>query len=70
MKKALEMSERIRNAVKIYKNDENLSIRQVVLFNNVSPQSVINYFNDEIMSVPDRHAFYQKFTLIEEKVLA
>ncbi len=70
MKKALKKSERIRNAVKTYKNNENLSIRQAVLLNNVSPQSVINYFNNEIMSAPDRHAFYQKLILIEEKILA
>jgi len=58
MKKALEKSERIRNTVKIYKNNENLSIRQVVLLNDVSPQSVINYVNDKKTSAPDRHAFY------------
>ena len=37
MKKALEKSERIRNTVKLYKNDENLFIRQATLLNNVSP---------------------------------
>ncbi len=70
MKKALEKSERIKNIIKIYKNNENLSIRQTTLLNNVSPQSVINHLNDEIIPIPDRHASYQKLTLIEEKILA
>ncbi len=70
MKKALEKSERTRNAVNAYKNDENLYIRQIALLNDINPQLVINYFNDEKKPVPDRHASYQKLTIIKEKVLA
>ncbi len=70
MKKALVKPERIRNTVKTYKNNENLSIRQAVLFNNISPQSVINHLNNKIIFISDRHASYQKLISIKEKVLA
>jgi hypothetical protein len=66
MGKALEKSERIKNVIKAYKNDENLFIRQAAQFYKVNPQSVLNHFNKKRISVSDCYIFYQKFAPIEK----
>jgi hypothetical protein len=64
MRKAVEKLKRIKNALKVYKNDKNMSIRETVKLYKVNSQSIINYLNDEITSAPDYYAFNQKLTPI------
>jgi hypothetical protein len=70
MEKALNKSEAIKKAVETYKNDENLSMRAAARMHDCDPKSISNYLKDKIKSAPDYFVIYQKFSPIEENILA
>jgi hypothetical protein len=69
MEKALKKSERIKNAVKAYKNDPDLSYRSAAAIYKVSFQSIINHIEGKNQLAPDTFITNQKLTPIEESVL-
>ncbi len=70
MEKAFNKSEAIQKTVEVYKNNDIFSMRAVVYFYDCSDKSIVNHLNGKIKSAPDYFVSYQKFSPIEENVLA
>jgi hypothetical protein len=63
MKKSLNKSKAIREAVEAYENDENLSMRAAATLH------FKNYLDNKTKPAPDQFASYRKLSPIEECVL-
>ncbi len=69
MQKAINKAITIKEAALAYQNNPSLSYRSVVKIYRASTQSVIRYYNGEIISAPNIFITNQKLLLIKEAVL-
>jgi hypothetical protein len=70
MKKTFNKSEAIKKAVETYKNDENLNMRAAARIHGCDSKLISNHFKGKIKSISDYFVIYQKFSPIEENMLA
>jgi hypothetical protein len=69
MEKTLNKSENIRKTVEIYKNDSELSLRDITKFYPYTSQSIINYLNNKYRLTPNVYASSQRLTPVEKNIL-
>ncbi len=53
MQKAINKAKVIKKTALVYQNNPSLSYRNAVIIYGISTQSVIRYYNGEIISAPD-----------------
>ena len=53
MQKTINKTKVIKEAALVYQNDPSLSYRNAAIIYGVSAQSVIRYYNSEIIPAPD-----------------
>ncbi len=69
MQKAINKTITIKKAALIYQNNPSLSYRSAAKIYKISTQSVIRYYNGEIISTPNIFITNQKLSPVEEAVL-